>query len=79
MRDRVGIFGTVTRIRKLSTFSNDVKNTQHMALVHKFGKPNIFLTMSCNPNWDEIKSNLYPGQTPQDRLDFFCAGLLGEA
>ena len=29
MRDRFGIFGTVTRIRKLSTFGNDVKNTQH--------------------------------------------------
>jgi len=28
MRDRFGIFGTVTRIRKLSTFGNDVKNTQ---------------------------------------------------
>ena len=28
MRDRFSIFGTVTRIRKLSTFGNDVKNTQ---------------------------------------------------
>ena len=31
MRDRFGIFGTVTRIRKLSTFGNDVKNTQQEA------------------------------------------------
>ena len=28
MRDRFGIFGTVTRIRKLSSFGSDVKNTQ---------------------------------------------------
>ncbi|KAK1652316.1 hypothetical protein QYE76_070121 [Lolium multiflorum] len=40
-----------------------------MALVRKYGKPDIFLTMTCNPNWDEIKRELYPGQTPQDRPD----------
>ncbi|ONM15392.1 hypothetical protein ZEAMMB73_Zm00001d002805 [Zea mays] len=40
-----------------------------MALVQKFGKPDIFLTMTCNPNWDEIRRELLPGQTPQDRLD----------
>ncbi|PWZ26234.1 ATP-dependent DNA helicase PIF1 [Zea mays] len=40
-----------------------------MALVRKFGKPDIFLTMTCNPNWDEIRRELLPGQTPQDRLD----------
>ena len=37
-----------------------------MALVRKYGKPDIFLTMTCNPNWDEIKNKLYSGQTPQD-------------
>ena len=40
-----------------------------MALVQKYGKPDIFLTMTCNPNWDEIISELEPGQTPQDRPD----------
>ena len=40
-----------------------------MALVWKFGKPDIFLTMTCNSNWDEIKDELYPSQTSQDRLD----------
>ncbi|KAK1609726.1 hypothetical protein QYE76_033399 [Lolium multiflorum] len=40
-----------------------------MALVRKYGKPDIFLTMTCNPNWDEINRELYPGQTPQDRPD----------
>uniref|UniRef100_A0A453CJP8 Helitron helicase-like domain-containing protein n=1 Tax=Aegilops tauschii subsp. strangulata TaxID=200361 RepID=A0A453CJP8_AEGTS len=40
-----------------------------MALVQKYGKPNIFLTMTCNPNWDEIISELEPGQTPRDRPD----------
>jgi hypothetical protein len=40
-----------------------------MALVRKFGKPDIFLTMTCNPNWDEITRELLPMQSPQDRLD----------
>jgi hypothetical protein len=40
-----------------------------MALVRRFGKPDIFLTMTYNPNWDEIKCELYPSQTPQDHLD----------
>jgi hypothetical protein len=40
-----------------------------MALVWKFGKPDIFLIVTCNPNWDEIRRELLPGQTPQDRPD----------
>ena len=40
-----------------------------MALVRKYGKPDIFLTMTCNPNWDEIKQDLLPGQIAQDRPD----------
>ncbi|KAJ9552743.1 hypothetical protein OSB04_016788 [Centaurea solstitialis] len=28
-----------------------------MALVQKFGKPDLFLTLTCNPNWPEIKKN----------------------
>ncbi|AQK78258.1 hypothetical protein ZEAMMB73_Zm00001d035059 [Zea mays] len=40
-----------------------------MALVRKFGKLDIFLTMTCNPNWDEIRRELLPDQTPQDRPD----------
>jgi hypothetical protein len=40
-----------------------------LALVRKYVKPDIFLTMTCNPNWDENKNELYPGQCAQDRLD----------
>ena len=40
-----------------------------MALVRRFGKPDIFLTMTCNPKWDEITHELYPRQAPQDRPD----------
>ncbi|KAI5421655.1 hypothetical protein KIW84_045183 [Lathyrus oleraceus] len=40
-----------------------------MAIVLNGGKPNIFLTMTCNPFWSEITSELLPFQTPQDRPD----------
>uniref|UniRef100_A0A0A9DUN1 ATP-dependent DNA helicase n=1 Tax=Arundo donax TaxID=35708 RepID=A0A0A9DUN1_ARUDO len=40
-----------------------------MALVRKYGKPDVFLTMTCNPKWDEITRELYHGQTAQDRPD----------
>ncbi|KAL6896781.1 hypothetical protein ACP4OV_007353 [Aristida adscensionis] len=40
-----------------------------MALVQRFGKPDYFITMTCNPYWEEITSNLEPRQTPQDRPD----------
>ncbi|KAF7820892.1 uncharacterized protein G2W53_026347 [Senna tora] len=33
------------------------------------GKPDLFLTMTCNPSWDEIRDLLLPGQLPQDRPD----------
>ncbi|XP_028053281.1 uncharacterized protein LOC114257702 [Camellia sinensis] len=40
-----------------------------MALVQKYGKLDLFLTMTCNPNWPEIKAELLPGQSPHDRPD----------
>uniref|UniRef100_A0A452YMX3 Helitron helicase-like domain-containing protein n=1 Tax=Aegilops tauschii subsp. strangulata TaxID=200361 RepID=A0A452YMX3_AEGTS len=51
--------------------NGDMKRRQMdaMALVQTYGKPDIFLTMTCNPSWEEILNELLPGQTPQDRPD----------
>ncbi|KAI5428377.1 hypothetical protein KIW84_033387 [Lathyrus oleraceus] len=38
-----------------------------MAIVLNGGKADNFLTMTCNPSWSEITSELLPFQTPQDR------------
>jgi hypothetical protein len=35
------------------------------ALVRKYGKPNVFLTMMCNPNWDEIKMSYVHDSVPR--------------
>ena len=40
-----------------------------MTLVRRYGKPDVFLMMTCNPNWQEIKRELEVGQIPQDRRD----------
>ncbi|CAH1431510.1 unnamed protein product [Lactuca virosa] len=40
-----------------------------MALVQKFGKPDIFLTLTCNPNWPEIKQYMMGNEETQNRAD----------
>ncbi|CAI9298597.1 unnamed protein product [Lactuca saligna] len=40
-----------------------------MALVQKFGKPDIFLTLTCNPNWPEIRQHMMIQEETQNRAD----------
>ncbi|XP_062093997.1 uncharacterized protein LOC133800034 [Humulus lupulus] len=40
-----------------------------MTLVQRYGKPDIFLTMTCNPNWPEISNELLQHEEPQNRPD----------
>eukprot|EP00794_Sanderia_malayensis_P017121 gene17121-biopygen14740 len=52
-----------------STFSGSERSMQQnyqdaMTIVRKHGKPDIFLTFTANPNWQEILDNLLPNQKP---------------
>ena len=40
-----------------------------MTLVQRFGKPDIILTITCNPCWPEIKLQLGDSDLAQDRPD----------
>ena len=40
-----------------------------ISISNSIGHPDVFLTMTCNPNWPEILDALLPGQTPSDRPD----------
>ena len=40
-----------------------------MAIVRTYHKPDLFITMTCNPKWPEITKHLLQGQSPQDRPD----------
>ena len=38
-----------------------------LAVLARCGRPSYFITMTCNPNWPEIKEALLPGQQWRDR------------
>ncbi|GBN07178.1 hypothetical protein AVEN_90312-1 [Araneus ventricosus] len=40
-----------------------------MAMVRKFGKPDLFLTFTCNTSWSEILNSMEGVQRPEDRPD----------
>src|SRR5688500_2491638 len=40
-----------------------------MAMIRKFGKPDLFVTMTCNPKWPEILDNLEAHQSGENRPD----------
>ncbi|XP_048615648.1 uncharacterized protein LOC125588375 [Brassica napus] len=45
-----------------------------MAICRQFNNPDLFITMTANPNWKEIKDHLltYGGDNPNDRPDIEC-------
>ena len=42
-----------------------------MAMFRRIGTPDLFITITCNPNWDELTSALF-GLTASDRPDLVC-------
>ena len=40
-----------------------------MAIVRRYGKPDLFITFTCNPKWPDIEKNVLSGQTSTDRPD----------
>src|SRR5581483_1690870 len=40
-----------------------------MAIVSHFGKPDLFVTFTCNPKWQEVTRELLPHQSAVDRPD----------
>ncbi|GAA0185404.1 hypothetical protein LIER_32692 [Lithospermum erythrorhizon] len=63
-----------TRVYLPQSFIGGPQDMQHryldlMSLVHEFGRPDIFFTITCNSNWLEIKERLAPGEESQNRPD----------
>ncbi|XP_063909824.1 uncharacterized protein LOC135127310 [Zophobas morio] len=42
---------------------------QLVTLDKRYGRPDLFITFTCNPSWCEIKDLLLPDQQPSDRHD----------
>lgn len=43
-----------------------------LSIVNRRGRPQLFITITCNPGWPEIVANLLPGQSAADRPDLCC-------
>lgn len=57
-----------------SSFSGSPRNMRElccdaMAIFANKGAPDLFVTFTSNPNWEEIKSNLEPYESASDRPD----------
>ncbi|GBL64932.1 hypothetical protein AVEN_160280-1 [Araneus ventricosus] len=40
-----------------------------MAMVRKFGRPDLFVTFTCNPSWPEILNAMQGRERPENRPD----------
>lgn len=78
LRDAIVNDGNVADIGRLTILpSSYVGSPRHMheytqdamSYVRKHGRPDLFITFTCNPQWDDIKDNLFEGQTSTDRHD----------
>lgn len=63
-----------TRVFLPSTFEGSRRNMHFkfmnaMAIIRHYGKPSFFITITCNPNWHEIKNSVEDGQSANDRPD----------
>ena len=43
-----------------------------MTYVRNYGRPDLFITFTCNPKWEEIQEELLTGQTHSDRHDLLA-------
>ena len=49
------------------------KQQDVMSYVRKFGWPDLFITVTTNPNWEEITTNLFTGQRPHDHPELIVS------
>lgn len=70
LRGAVGGIPIVLPSTFIGSPRNMLQNYQDaMAVVSNFGKPDIFVTFTCNPKWTEITSQLKPYEKVEHRPD----------
>ncbi|GFV95160.1 helitron_like_N domain-containing protein [Trichonephila clavipes] len=78
LRDAVVNDGNLSELGKMvilpSTFTGSPTHVHEcaqdaMTYVRAYGRPDFFITFTCNPVWDEVKELLLTGQSPSDRHD----------
>ena len=48
------------------------KTQDALTYVRRYGKPDLFITFTSNPKWNEIKCELFPGQEAYNRQDLIA-------
>ncbi|UYV75380.1 hypothetical protein LAZ67_13000048 [Cordylochernes scorpioides] len=78
LRDAVANDGMVANFGKLvilpATFTGSPRHMHEytqdaMVFVRTYGRPDLFITFTCNPSWPEMNAELFNGQKPMDRHD----------
>ncbi|XP_063920386.1 uncharacterized protein LOC135135292 [Zophobas morio] len=78
LRDAIANDGTIGNIGQTvilpASYTGSPRHMQEYAqdsltYVRRYGRPDLFITFTCNPSWCEIKDLLLPGQQPSDRHD----------
>ncbi|VEN49979.1 unnamed protein product [Callosobruchus maculatus] len=78
LRDAINAYGNAQNVGRTTILSATyVGSPRHMheyaqdamSYVRHYGSPDLFITFTCNPQWTEIRQELFPGQSPIDRHD----------
>ncbi|RCN48933.1 hypothetical protein ANCCAN_05042 [Ancylostoma caninum] len=81
LRDAIANDGNSTDVGRLvilpATYTGSPRHMHEyaqdaMLYVRTCGRPDLFITFTCNPEWTEIKDELFPGQVPSDRHDLIA-------
>ncbi|KIH44087.1 hypothetical protein ANCDUO_25899, partial [Ancylostoma duodenale] len=81
LRDAVANDGNSTDVGRLvilpATFTGSPRHMHEyaqdaMLYVRTCGRPDLFITFTCNPEWSEIREELLEGQAPSDRHDLIA-------
>jgi hypothetical protein len=81
LKDAIAIDGNASNLGQLvilpSTFTGSPRHMHEytqdaMTYVRNYGRPDLFVTFTCNPKWQEIQEELPLGQAPSDRHDLLA-------
>jgi PIF1-like helicase/Helitron helicase-like domain at N-terminus len=81
LRDAIANDGNASNLGQLvilpSTFTGSPRHMHEytqdaMTYVRNYGRPDLFVTFTCNPKWEDIQEELLFGQAPSDRHDLLA-------
>jgi hypothetical protein len=81
LKDAIANDGNVNDVGKLVTLSSTFTGSSRhiheyaqdtMTYVRNYDRPDLLVTFTCYPKWEEVQEVLLPGQTQSDRHDLLA-------